>query len=106
MADEESSEATLNATIHPDVRTLFVKLLGEVKKMNENFRNISYVDEEDEATNDIDGVETASLDAQVAQLTTKQPDSDLLATIAPGLDVREKTGSAVSDGLTGILTSI
>jgi len=32
----------------------------------------------DEAANDIDGVETASLDAQLAQLTAKQPDSDLL----------------------------
>ena len=59
--------------------------------MNENFTNISYVDEEDEAVNDIDGVETASLDPQVAQLTTKQPDSDLLAAIAQDLDVREKT---------------
>ncbi|XP_029181808.2 uncharacterized protein LOC114949617 [Acropora millepora] len=74
--------------------------------MNENFTNISYVDEEDEAVNDIDGVETASLDAQVAQLTTKQPDSDLLAAIAQDLDVREKTGSAISDGLAGILTSL
>ena len=74
--------------------------------MNENFTNISYVDEEDEAANDIDGVETASLDAQVAQLTTKQPDSDLLAAIAQDLDVREKTGSAISDGLAGILTSL
>ena len=66
MADEESSEASLNATTHPDARTIFVELLDEVKKMNENFTNISYVDEEDEAPNDIDGVETASLDAQVA----------------------------------------
>ena len=74
--------------------------------MNEIFTNISYVDEEDEAANDIDGVETASLDAQVAQLTAKQPDSDLLAAIAQDLDVREKTGSAISDGLAGILTSL
>ena len=42
------------------------------KKMNENFKNISYFDEEDEAGNDIDGVETASLDAQVAQLTNSK----------------------------------
>ena len=34
--DEESSEAILNATTHADVRTIFVELLGEVKKMNEN----------------------------------------------------------------------
>ena len=117
MADEESSEAILNATTQPDVRTIFVELLGEVKKMNENFTNVSYVDEDepllpstaqnkDEAANDIDGVETASLDAQVAHLTAKQPDSDLLATIAQDLDVREKTGSAISDGLAGILTSL
>ena len=32
----------------------------------------------DEAANDIGGVETASLNAQLAQLTAKQPDSDLL----------------------------
>ncbi|XP_020605118.1 uncharacterized protein LOC110043954 [Orbicella faveolata] len=85
--------------------------------MNENFTNISYVDEDepllsliaqnkDEAANDIDGVETASLDAQVAQLTAKQPSYDLLATIAQDLDVREKTGSAISDHLAGILTSL
>jgi len=47
--------------------------------MNENFTNISYVDEDecllsstdnkDEAASDNDGVDTASLDAQVAQLT-------------------------------------
>ena len=101
MADKESSESLLNATTPPDARTIFVELLGEVKKMNENFTNISYVDEEDEAANDIDGVETASLDAQ---LTTKQP--DLLAAIAEDLDGREKTGSAISDGLAGILTSL
>ena len=117
MADEESSGAILNATTQPDVRTLFVELLGEVKKMNENFTNLSYVDEnepplsstaqnKDEAANDIDGVETASLDAQVAHLTAKQPDSDLLAAIAQDLDVTEKTGSAISDGLAGILTSL
>jgi len=92
-------------------------LLGEVKKMNENFTNISYVDEDepllsliaqnkDEAANDIDGVETASLDAQVAQLTAKQPGYDLLVAIAQDLDVREKTGSAISDHLAGILMSL
>ena len=59
---------------------------------------------EDEAANDIDGIETASLEVQVAHLTAKQPDSDLLAAIAQDLDVREKTGSAISDGLAGILT--
>ena len=53
MADEESPEAILNATTHPDVRTIFVELLDEVKKMNENFTNTSYVDEKDEAANDI-----------------------------------------------------
>lgn len=117
MADEESSEAILNATTHRDLRTVFVELLGEVKKMNENFTNISYVDDDepllsltaqnkDEAANDIDGVETASPDAQVAQLTAKQPGYDLLATIAQDLDVREKTGSAISDHLAGILTSL
>ena len=37
------------------------------------------------------------------QLSAKQPDSDLLAAIAQDLDVREKTGSAISDGLAGIL---
>ena len=47
MTDEESSEAILNATTRPDVRTIFVELLGEVKKMNENFTNISYVDEDE-----------------------------------------------------------
>ena len=103
MADEESSEAILNATTHSDVRTIFVELLGEVKKMNENFTNTSYVDEEDEAASDIDGVETASLDAQVAQLTAKLPDSNLLAAIAQDLDVREKTCSAISDGLARFL---
>ena len=117
MVDEESSGASLNATTQPDVRTIFVGLLGEVKKMNENFTNIPYVDEDepllssttqnkDEATNDIDGVETASLDVQVAHLTAKQPDYDLLDAIAQDLDVREKTGSAISDGLAGILTSL
>ena len=68
MADEESPEAILNATIQSDVQTIlkFVELLGEVKKMNENFTNISYVDEDEpllsstaqnmvEAANDIDG---------------------------------------------------
>ena len=72
--------------------------------MNENFTNISYVDEEDEAANNIDGIETASLDAQVAQLMAKQPDSDLLAAIAQDLNVRESTGSAIINGLAGILT--
>ena len=52
MADEESSEAISNATTHRDVRIIFVELLGEVKKMNENFTNIYFVDEEDEAAND------------------------------------------------------
>ena len=110
MEDEESLEAILNATTQPDVRTIFVELLGEVKKMNENFTNIPFVDEDepllsstaqnkDEAANDIDGVETASLDAQVAHLTAKQPDSDLL-------DVRETTGSAITDCLAGILISL
>ena len=47
MADEESSEAFLNATTHPDVRTIFVQLLDEVKKINDNFTNISYVDEDE-----------------------------------------------------------
>ena len=84
--DEESSEALLNATTPPDARTIFVEFLGEVKKMNGNFTNISYVNEEHEAVNDIHGVETAFLDAQVAQLTTKQPDSDLLAARAKDLD--------------------
>ena len=96
----------MNATTHPGARAVFVELLGEVKKMNENFTNISYVDEEDEAANHIDGVETASLDAQVAQLTTKQPDSDLLAATAQDLDVGEKTGSATSDGLAGVLNPL
>ena len=118
MADgDESSEAILNAPAKPDVRAIFVELLGEVKEMNENFTNISYADEEesllsstaqnkDEATSDTDAVETASLDARVEQLTAKQQDSDLLAAIAEDLDVREKTGSAISDGLAGILTSL
>jgi len=117
MADEESSEAILNATTHPDLQTIFVELLGEVKKMNENFTNISFVDEDepllsstaqnkDEAANDIDGVETASLDAQVTQLKAKKPDSDLLAAIVQDLNVREKTGSAISDGLPEILSSL
>jgi len=78
MADEgENSEAVVNAIAQPDVRIIFVDLLSEVKKMNENFTNLSYVDEdeppmsstdqnEDEA--DSDGVETASLDAQVAPI--------------------------------------
>jgi len=68
MADEEESSETIsNVTAHPDVRTIFVELLGEVKKMNENFTNISYVDEEesllsstdnnkDQAASDNDGV--------------------------------------------------
>ena len=73
--------------------------------MNENFKNISYFDEEDEAANDIDGVETAFLDAQVAQLTNSQT-LTLWFAIAQDLDVREKTGSAISDGLAGILTSL
>lgn len=46
------------------------------------------------------------MDAQVDQLMAKQPDSDLLSAIAQDLDVREKTGSAISDGLAGILTSL
>jgi len=82
MADEgENSEAVVNAIAQPDVRIIFVVLLSEVNKMNENFTNPSYVDEdepplsstdqnEDEA--DGDGVETASLNAQVAQLTAKK----------------------------------
>ena len=118
MADkEESPDAILNATAPPDVRTIFVQLLGEVKKMNENFTNISYVDEDesllsstdqnkDEAASDTEGVETASLDAQVAQLTAKQQGSNLVDAIAKQLDVRVKTGSAISDGLAGILTSL
>ena len=106
MAEEKSSAAILNATTHPDVRAIFAELLGEVKKINENFTNISYIDEEDEAANDIGGAETASLDAQVAQLTTKQPDSDLLAAVAQDLEAIEKTGSAISDCLAGILTSL
>ena len=100
MADKEKSpEAILNATAPPDVRTIFVQLLKEVK-MNENFTNISYVDKDepllsstdknkDEAASDTEGIETASLDAQVVQLTAKQQDSDLLAAIAQDLDVRE-----------------
>jgi len=116
MANEgENSEAVVNAIAQPDVRTIFVVLPSEVKKMNENFTNLSYVDEdepplsstdqnEDEA--DGDGVETASLNAQVVQLTAKKQDFDLLADIAQDLDVREKTGAAISDGLAGILASL
>jgi len=97
MADEgENSEAIVNAIAQPDVKNFFVDLLSEVKKMNERFTNLSYVDEdepplsstdqnEDEA--DADGIETASLDAQVAQLTAKKQDSDLLADKAQDLDV-------------------
>ena len=89
MADNESLEAIINATVQPDVRSVFVHLLSEVKKMNESFTNRSYVDEDestlpskdqnkDEAEEiDADRVETASLDAQVAQLMTKKQDSDL-----------------------------
>ena len=105
IADEESAETILNVTTHPNARTISVELLVKVKKMNENFKNISYFDEEDEAANDIDGVETASLDAQVAQLTNSQT-LTLWFTIAQDLDVREKTGSAISDGPAGILTSL
>lgn len=47
MADkEESSDAILNASAHPDVQIISVKLLGEVK-VNENFTNIPYVDEDE-----------------------------------------------------------
>jgi len=105
IAHEESAETILNATTHPNARTISVELLVKVKKMNENFKNMSYFDEEDEAANDIDGVETAALDAQVAQLTNSQT-LPLWFAIAQDLDVREKTGSAISDGLAGILTSL
>ena len=105
VADEESSETTLNATTYLDARTIFVELLGEVKKINDNFTNISHVDEKDGAANDIDAVETASLDAQVAQPTKSQTLTFWFA-IAQDLDVKEKTGSAVSDGLAGLLTSL
>ena len=105
VADEESSETTLNATTYLDARTIFVELLGEVKKINDNFTNISHVDEKDEAANDIDAVETASLDAQVAQPTKSQTLTFWFAP-AQDLDVREKTGSAISDGLAGLLTSL
>ena len=47
MVDEESLKAILNATTQPDERTIFVELLSEVKKMNENFTNIPYVDEDE-----------------------------------------------------------
>ena len=63
MAGKESSEGILNATTHPDVPTTFVILLSKVKKMNENFINTSYIDGEDKAAKDIDGAETAFLDA-------------------------------------------
>lgn len=104
MADEEKSpaEAICNAIPQPDVRTSFVDLLSEVKKMNENFTQISYVEDENEPPlsstdqnkdraeeSDADGVETASLDVQEAQLTAKKHDSDLLADIAEDLDVRK-----------------
>ena len=105
VADEESSETTLNATTYLDARTIFVELLGEVKKVNDNFTNIFHVDEKDEAANDIDAVETASLDAQVAQPTKSQTLTFWFA-IAQDLDVRQKTGSAISDGLVGLLTSL
>ena len=105
VADEESSETTLNATTYLDARTIFVELLGEVKKINDNFTNISHVDEKDGAANDIDAVETASLDAQVAQPTKSQTLTFWFA-IAQDLDVRQKTGSAISDGLVGLLTSL
>jgi len=83
MAEKESLEAILNTTTHPEVQPIFVELLVKVKKKNKNFTNISCVDEDkpllsltaqnkDKAANDIDGVETASLDAQVAQLIAKQ----------------------------------
>ena len=114
MAHEESSEAIINATTQPDVRAIFVELLGEVKKMNENFTNISYVDEDepllsstaqnkDEAANDIDGVENClsgcSSSASYGQTARH------LAAITQDLDVRQ-TGSPISDGLAGILTSL
>ena len=121
MVDDKSSEAIVNATAQPDVRSIFVDFLSEVKKMNEKFTNILYVDEDestlpstdqnkDEADEiNADGVDTASLDTQVAQLTTKKQDYDLLAgpaDIAQDLHVREKTGAAISDGLAGILASL
>ena len=121
MADKggSSSEAIDNAIAQPDVRTIFVDLLSEVKKMNENFSQISYAEDENEPPlsstdqnkdeveeSDADGVEIASLDGQIAQLTAKKQDSDLLADIAEDLDVREKTGAAITDGLAGIIASL
>lgn len=47
MADEEESLAVIvNASAQPDIRTIFVYLLSKVKKMNANFVNISYSDED------------------------------------------------------------
>ena len=46
MADEEDSSAAIVGTAQPDVRTILVDLLSEVKKMNANFANISYSDED------------------------------------------------------------
>lgn len=121
MADEgeSSSEAICNAIAQPDVRNIFVDLISEVKKMSENYTQISYVEDENEPPlpltdqnkdeveeSNADGVETASLDVQAEQLTAKKQDSDLLADIAEDLDVREKTGAAISDDLARIIASL
>ena len=82
--------------------------------MNENFTNISYVDEnepllsltaqnKDEAASNTEAVETASLDDQVAKLTATQQNSDLLAAIAQDLNVRGKTGSVSVTAWQGFL---
>jgi len=99
MADEgENLEAVVNLMAQPDVRTVFVDLLSDEPLL-------SSTDQNEDNTDGYD-VKTTSLEAQVAQFTAKKQDSDLLADIAQDLDVREKTGATISDGLAGILASL
>ena len=59
MVDEgENSEVVINAIAQPDVRTIFVDLLSEVKMMNENFTNLSYVDEDEPPLSSTDQTRT------------------------------------------------
>ena len=71
MADEEDSSAAVVGTAQPDVRTILVDLLSEVKKMNANFANISYSDEDEPPPSSTDRTRTTQ--GTAAPMAKKPP---------------------------------
>ena len=111
MADEHGpSEDDLLRDDSPpgptDTGSMFVALLQEMKKMNENILAMSEPTESSEEPPEGENDDTVSLDRRVAQLTASgSSEPNVLADIARDLDASEKTGPDASEGLADIANS-